>query len=134
MSTRARAKNVKNNAIFMILLMIAAPVMTLQTGLLARELQNSPELEDNPVGKSLTSSGSSNLPDCTLGDVVLTEVYHSSGDWIEIYNSGNQSCDLGEWHIRDDDTNSGMSWPTELTSPRGSSCFSPTPMAISTST
>ena len=108
MSTRARAKNVKNNAIFMILLMIAAPVMTLQTGLLARELQNSPELEDNPVGKSLTSSGSSNLPDCTLGDVVLTEVYHSSGDWIEIYNSGNQSCDLGEWHIRDDDTNSGM--------------------------
>ena len=84
MSTRARAKNVKNNAIFMILLMIAAPVMTLQTGLLARELQNSPELEDNPVVKSLTSSGSSNLPDCTLGDVVLTEVYHSSGDWIEL--------------------------------------------------
>ena len=108
MSTRAKAKNVKNNAIFMILLMIAAPVMTLQTGLLTRELQNSPELEDNPAGKSLTSSGSGNLPDCTLSDVVLTEVYHSSGDWIEIYNSGNQSCDLGEWHIRDDDTNTGM--------------------------
>ena len=51
MSTRARAKNVKNNAIFMILLIIADPVMTLQTGLLARDLQNSPELEDNPVGK-----------------------------------------------------------------------------------
>ncbi|OUW12852.1 MAG: hypothetical protein CBD24_04340, partial [Euryarchaeota archaeon TMED164] len=108
MSNRANAKNVKNNAIFMILLMIAAPVMTLQTGLLTRELQNSPELEDNPVGKSLTSSGSGNLPDCTLSDVVLTEIYHYGGDWIEIYNSGNQSCDLGEWHIRDDDTNSGM--------------------------
>ena len=73
----------KNNAIFMILLMVATPALTLQTGLLEKDL--APEELDNSVR---SFSGTTPLPDCSLTDVSVTEVYHdSSSDWIEIYNS-----------------------------------------------
>lgn len=94
----------KNNAIFMILLMVATPALTLQTGLLEKDL--APEELENSIR---STSGTTPLPDCSLTDVSVTEVYHdSSSDWIEIYNSGSSDCDLGGWHIRDDDTSSGM--------------------------
>ena len=67
----------------------------------------SEELDEGPAGPLFTS-GSGTISDCDLSSVTVTEVYHSSNDWIEVHNSGNSPCDLGGWHIRDDDTTSGM--------------------------
>ena len=88
---RIREPN-ENNAIFMILLMVATPALTLQTGLLEKD--SAPEELENSIR---STSGTTPLPDCSLTDVNVTEVYHdSSSDWIEIYNSGSAACDLGD--------------------------------------
>ena len=99
------ANRMRNNAIFMIVLMVSMPALTLQTGLLNKDSGLGEELDD--LTKP-SSTGASTLPDCELGSVNVTEVYHYSSDWIEISNGGSADCDLGGWHIRDDDTSSGM--------------------------
>jgi len=42
------------------------------------------------------------------GGVVINEINYNSldsfdpGDWVEIYNSSNETIDLGSWHLKDD--------------------------------
>ncbi|MAK32949.1 MAG: hypothetical protein CL386_03065, partial [Acidiferrobacter sp.] len=103
-----RAVAIERNtaAIFMVALMIATPLLTYQTGIIDEKWGDEDELEkgEHPV----TFVGSGATPDCNLTNVTISEVYaYSSDDWFELANSGGE-CDLGEWHIRDDDTSTGM--------------------------
>ena len=101
---RASAKPKAIEAIFMIALMIATPALTLQTGIMNDNFQK--ELDEAAKSAYTTPTTSQ---DCTLSNVTITEVYtYSSDDWFELYNSGNQTCDLGGWHIRDSGTSSGL--------------------------
>ncbi|RZD49114.1 MAG: hypothetical protein CXT66_05060, partial [Methanobacteriota archaeon] len=100
---RSRGASKIAEALFMIVLMISTPALTVQTGTISGALSD----VDEPV--YLTATGSSAVPDCDLANVTITEVYsYSSDEWFELYNAGNQTCDLGGWHIRDGDTSSGM--------------------------
>ena len=101
---RASAKPKAIEAIFMIALMIATPALTLQTGIMNDNYQG--ELDEAAKAAYTTSNAA---PDCSLSEVTITEVYtYSSDDWFELHNSGNQTCDLGGWHIRDSGTSSGL--------------------------
>jgi hypothetical protein len=83
--------NKQKTAFFLVFLMIMTPMVSLQNN-----FRYGNELQD-PTPLSKTSSSWS---DCSLSNVSVTEVYHySSNEWIEINNSGNETCDLGEWKI-----------------------------------
>ena len=86
---RNNSQNTKT-AFFLVFLMLATPMLSLETSLLS---------ENNNSSKEFTSTKTvTTFSDCDLSNVTITEVYHySSNEWIEIYNGGNQTCDLGEW-------------------------------------
>ncbi|PDH23279.1 MAG: hypothetical protein CND89_02530, partial [Marine Group II euryarchaeote MED-G38] len=73
--------------------MLATPMLSLETSLLSET--------ENSTKKFTSTKTATTIPDCDLSNVTITEVYHYSSDWIEIYNDGNQTCDLGEWRIGD---------------------------------
>ena len=100
----------RRTALFLVVLMILTPILSLQTSLL-----DDNNLDNNIVFK--TNSGNS-YSDCELTNVTITEVYHyGSDDWFEIYNGGNETCDLGEWIIGDGDgSNFELSNGTNITS------------------
>ena len=68
-------------------------MLSLETSLLSET--------ENSTKKFTSTKTATTIPDCDLSNVTITEVYHYSSDWIEIYNDGNQTCDLGEWRIGD---------------------------------
>ncbi len=93
--------NNKKTSIMLVLIMILTPVLSLQTNMLDEGTNSL----DNNIKFNTQSTNS--IVDCELTNVSITEVYHhSSNEWIEIYNNGNQTCDLGEWIIG----NSGYSF------------------------
>ncbi|MFL2973729.1 MAG: lamin tail domain-containing protein [Candidatus Thalassarchaeaceae archaeon] len=85
-------RNMKT-AFFLVFLMLATPMLSLETSLLSET--------ENSTKKFTSTKTATTIPDCDLSNVTITEVYHYSSDWIEIYNDGNQTCDLGEWRIGD---------------------------------
>ena len=89
---RNNSSNMKT-AILLVFLMLATPLLSLETSLLS-DIENSNE-------KFTSAKTVTTVPDCDLSNVTITEVYHYSSEWIEIYNGGNQTCDLGEWRIGD---------------------------------
>ena len=86
--------NKKMTSIMLVVIMIMTPVLSLQTNMLDEGTNSL----DNNIKFNTQSTNS--IVDCELTNVSITEVYHySSNEWIEIYNNGNQTCDLGEWLI-----------------------------------
>ena len=86
--------NKKMTSIMLVVIMIMTPVLSLQTNMLDEGTNSL----DNNIKFNTQSTNS--IVDCELTNVSITEVYHySSNEWIEIYNNGNQTCDLGEWII-----------------------------------
>jgi hypothetical protein len=64
------------------------------------------------------TNSSNSVVDCELTNVTITEIYHyGSNEWFELHNSGNETCDLGEWIIGDNDgSNFQISNDTNITS------------------
>ena len=87
MSPRPMRNNSSNmkTAILLVFLMLATPLLSLETSLLS-DIENSNE-------KFTSAKTVTTVPDCDLSNVTITEVYHYSSEWIEIYNGGNQTCD-----------------------------------------
>ena len=80
-------------ALFLVFLMLAAPMLSIGTNILSNDIKSS---------KFTSAKTVSTTSDCDLSNVTITEIYHySSNEWIEIYNGGNETCDLGEWKIGD---------------------------------
>ena len=97
---RNHSQNTKT-AFFLVFLMLATPMLSLETSLLT---------ENNNSSKEFTSTKTvTTFSDCDLSNVTITEVYHySSNEWIEIYNGGNQTCDLGEWVLGEQSASSSF--------------------------
>ena len=92
--------------------MILTPVLSLQTSMLDT---NQIDIENN---FQFRTNSSNSVVDCELTNVTITEIYHyGSNEWFELHNSGNETCDLGEWIIGDNDgSNFQISNDTNITS------------------
>ena len=82
-------------ALLLATLMVSAPLLTIQ----AAKLNRSAELAEENA-----PSHTAPLPDCEIAEVKVSEVYPDNSGWLELHNSGSSGCDLGGWHIFDENT------------------------------